>query len=223
MSKLAAHILDATGRLAPLKAQILETLAQAEAAAAGITEVPRADVGIRDWPDRAMAHDGVGGSCPRPHEIEIALDPGHPALDLGENGGYERTIVHELHHLLRRQSVGYGDSLGEALVSEGLAGHFVAQVLGTVPEPWEVAVVSDDLARFAAIALEAWNSTEYDHGEWFFGSGALPLWLGYTLGFSIVGTYLGTHPARDAVSLTDTPATSFVARAEAISRGEDIR
>ncbi|MFD2813587.1 DUF2268 domain-containing putative Zn-dependent protease [Paracoccus aerius] len=47
---------------------------------------------------------------------------------------FGRALVRQLAHLLRWNGPGYGRSLGEALVSEGLAGHFVLQVLGGQPD-----------------------------------------------------------------------------------------
>lgn len=205
------------GGLEPLESEIRAAVARSEKAAARVIDIPDTDIVIRDWPESTIAADGIGGFCPRAREIEIAIDPGHPALNLGAGGALDRTIIHELHHVLRRETVGYGETLGQALVSEGLAGHFVVQVLGTVPEPWEVAVRDPELPLLAKQALASWDNTTYDHAEWFFGRGALPLWLGYALGFAIVGSYLKTHPTKDAGALTDLPAPFFVARAEAIA------
>ncbi len=222
MARLLCHILEASGRLAGLAPGIRAAVARSEVAARAVIAVPETDVVVRDWPEWTIASDGVGGFCPRRREIEIALDPDHPGLDFGPGGPLDRTIIHELHHVLRRESVGYGETLGEALVSEGMAGHFVAEVLGTLPEPWETAVRAPELPALAAEALKDWNRPDYDHAEWFFGRGRLPLWLGYALGFTIVGSYLRTHPARKAGGLTDMPARLFIARAEAIAGGDSV-
>lgn len=219
MAQLIGHIMMATGQLAPFETAIRDALSRAEAAASRIVDVPKTDVIIRDWPESTIAQDGIGGFCPRRREIEIAIDPAHPALGLGPGGALDRTLVHELHHVLRRDSVGYGETLGEALVSEGLAGHFVGEVLGTLPEPWESAIRSPDLPIWARTALAAWDRTNYDHADWFYGRGDLPLWIGYALGFSIVGSYLDIHPTKTAGGLSGLSAHFFVARAEGIAKG----
>ena len=73
---------------------------------------------------------------------------------------------------------GYDRTLGEALVSEGLAGHFVQRLFGNPPEPWEHAV----------------------------GVGEYPRWLGYTLGYAIVGKWLGSAREPDVATLVNVPA-----------------
>ncbi|MES0476805.1 MULTISPECIES: DUF2268 domain-containing putative Zn-dependent protease [Citrobacter freundii complex] len=42
-----------------------------------------------------------------------------------------------LHHAARWQGPGYGSTLGEALVSKGLADHFSLELFGGEPELWE--------------------------------------------------------------------------------------
>ncbi|MFX5570653.1 DUF2268 domain-containing putative Zn-dependent protease [Acinetobacter baumannii] len=32
-----------------------------------------------------------------------------------------------------------------------------------------------------------WSRDDHDHGAWFFGTGALPRWVGYSLGYQMVG------------------------------------
>ncbi|MEH5143237.1 DUF2268 domain-containing putative Zn-dependent protease [Enterobacter cloacae] len=82
-------------------------------------------------------------------------------------------FTHELHHAARWNGPGYGSSLGEALVSEGLAGHFVIQVFGGQPEAWEC-IDLDEMNRYRTLASREWGSTSYNYPAWFFGSGDLP-------------------------------------------------
>jgi uncharacterized protein YjaZ len=101
---------------------------------------------------------------------------------------------------MRYASIGYGDSLGEALVSEGLAGRFVERIFGTAPEPWESAMDEATLrAHLPNDALLA--SSDYNHATWFYGqNGRLPRWIGYTLGYRIAGDWLAAVPAPDAAT-----------------------
>ncbi|WP_411911731.1 DUF2268 domain-containing putative Zn-dependent protease [Rhodovulum sulfidophilum] len=82
----------------------------------------------------------------------------------------ERTIVHELHHALRWRGPGYGRTLGEALVTEGLAGHFAQQLYGGPPEKWESSLDAEGLAQAESDAAAAWDDEAYDHAAWFFGT-----------------------------------------------------
>ena len=88
---------------------------------------------------------------------------------------------------------GYGWTLGEALVSEGLAGQFVTRLFGTPPDPRECAVtdavLEADLPDNATLI-----SNGQDHRAWFDGfGGRYPRWLGYTLGLSDGGRLAGSE------------------------------
>lgn len=124
-----------------------------------------------------------------------------------------RAVLHEAHHCLRMAGPGYGTTLEEALVSEGLAGRFVVEALGTEPESWERIMPPEEALRHLP-GPEALGDAGYDHGEWFFGTGALPRWLGYTLGYAVVGRWMAVTPpeARDWAAV---PAAEVLAAARA--------
>lgn len=121
----------------------------------------------------------------------------------------DRLIAHELNHVLRWDSVGYGKTLGKALVSEGLAGQFAKQLFGSPPELWEDAASPEKLSCYLARAETLWDDPSYDHDEWFFGSKDIPRWAGYTLGYQIVGEYLRHHPSATAAKITGQSADKF--------------
>lgn len=108
-------------------------------------------------------------------------------------------FAYELHHCARWDGSGQGRTLGEALVSEGLEGHFVQEVLGEPPEPWECLPVSPLRAHIPA-ARAVWDESDYPHAAWFFGAGQMPRWTGYAHGYRFVGRYLEGH--RDALAST---------------------
>jgi uncharacterized protein YjaZ len=139
--------------------------------------------------------------------FSLAVDPDNPKFEPSlHDGTTRRQVAHEVHHCLRYAGPGYGRSLGEALVSEGLAGLFAGRLFNAPPEPWERAV--DD--------IEAWRlfpdratlaAATYDHNAWFFGSGGrYPRWLGYTLGYMVVGRWLRTVPEVDGATMVNVAA-----------------
>ncbi len=118
------------------------------------------------------------------------------------DGALQRQVVHELAHCLRYAAIGYNHNLGDAMVSEGLCGHFTHQCLGTPPEAWETALSPPQLAEWLPRAQAAAEGA-YDHNARFYGRGAHapPLWAGYTLGFTLVGRYLAANPGSSAATL----------------------
>ncbi len=148
---------------------------------------------------------GCLGYCPEPGIVYLTVDP--HSSDLSEES-LTRMFAHELHHAARWDGPGYGRTLGEALVSEGLAGHFALEVCGGDPEPWE-RLDSSVLHAFFERAAEQWSQPWYDHNAWFFGTAEIPLWCGYSLGFALVKAYLREHPQQSAASLMQADAQLF--------------
>jgi hypothetical protein len=166
----------------------------------GVWSIPEIGVG-------GVTHRRTGdvlisiGEAP-PDGVKAALETWIPAI-----------LAHELHHSSRvRMGPGYGITLAEALVTEGLADHFAAEAFpDTPPQPW-------DNALSAAQEAGLWRQAEpvlkapggYDHRAWFFGGGDLPRWAGYTLGYRIAEAYLGDD--RSASSAVGTSANAVIER-----------
>jgi hypothetical protein len=154
---------------------------------------------------RSIPEIGVGGlTHSRTGDIYIAIDGTPPGgLKAALETWVPAALAHELHHSSRvRMGPGYGITLGEALVTEGLADHFVAEAFpGTPPQPWDHALSAgqeSELWRKAQSVLEVPRG--YSHRAWFFGGGDPPRWAGYTLGYRIAEAYLGDeHAASSAV------------------------
>ncbi|WP_182912972.1 DUF2268 domain-containing putative Zn-dependent protease [Paracoccus onubensis] len=195
------HMLNARHGLTHVLPDIRLAAREAVAAASSHAELPDFDLVIKAQPGGGIPAWGVGGRAPSPGLIEITVDPARFAAPL-----LIRTLVHEFHHLLRWDGPGYGNSLGEALVSEGLAGHFTLQVLGGKPDPWDAVKPA---ARVARAAMNKWARLDYNHAHWFFGSGELRRWTGYGLGHMLITEHLSRFPDMDAVKLAYVKAEEF--------------
>ncbi|MDO5647786.1 DUF2268 domain-containing putative Zn-dependent protease [Paracoccus sp. (in: a-proteobacteria)] len=195
------HMLNARHALTPVLAELRATTRDAVARVGAVADLPRFDLVIRAEPGGGIPEWGIAGYAPAPGLIEVTLNPArfNAALML-------RTLVHEMHHLIRWDGPGYGTSLGEALVSEGLAGHFVLQILGGTPDPWDAVRPASGLAR---AAQSEWARRDYDHARWFFGRGDLRKWAGYGLGHRLVAEHLTQSPDATAATLAHSAADSF--------------
>lgn len=165
---------------------------------------------IIDDPRLAIPGLGIGGYNPSEQEILLVVDTAFPDLENSLDTYLFPIVAHEAHHAKRRLSVGYGTTLLEAMVSEGLADHFSIQVAGNEPPPWSVAVTGQELQGWTETARGIWHDAEYDFEAWFFGIGdTIPTWTGYSIGYELVDTYLKTHPETTPADLHDEPASSF--------------
>jgi len=154
---------------------------------------------------------GMAGYAYRKSLFSLTIDPDNPNFAAAlVDGALPRQVAHEVHHCLRMAGPGYGRTLGEALVSEGLAGQFVCKLFGNAPEPWECAVDDDELSRHFP-ADEALAADSYDHDAWFFGAGGTyPPCLGYTLGYRLVGAWLEQVGSVDVATWINVPAETVL-------------
>lgn len=161
-------------------------------------------------PGLVIPEIGVGGFNPNAEEVRIGINPRFSNFDQVLNQDLAFILAHEVHHAKQRRSVGYGASLLQAAVSEGLADHFAIEITGAAPPLWAVALTGEDLETWTTNAQATWNNPSYNHAEWFLGaSPTIPRWVGYAIGFELVRAFLAEHPERVPSDLDDEPATSF--------------
>lgn len=78
------------------------------------------------------------GYCPEEYLIYLTIDTHSPKFIKNGKKSLKRVFTYELHHAVRWGTAGYGDTLGGAILSEGLAGHVVLEMFNGDPEPWEM-------------------------------------------------------------------------------------
>ncbi|WP_226934934.1 DUF2268 domain-containing putative Zn-dependent protease [Pseudogemmobacter faecipullorum] len=204
---MTLHIINARHQLTSIAEWISERLEDAFSVSARHLPLRDTDVILRAG-KAVIQEKGHLGYAPERGLIYVTADPENPALRANPSQSLERMLAHELHHSSRWDGPGYGKTLGEALVSEGLAGHFAQEAYGGEREPWEQLPAST-LRPYFLKAQADWQSADYNHAEWFFGSQEFPAWLGYSLGYELVGRYLATHSDARASSLVHADAACF--------------
>lgn len=202
------HLVTARGQLAPHEAAIRRACTEAEARLAAVTAPLALDIVVSATRDRPEALF-VSGHCYEPGVIGIQIDVTQPRAAERLHEELLKTLFHEFHHALRWEGPGYGETLGEALVSEGLAQRFLHEMMTCPPEPFEDAVPAATCEAWRARALADFDNADYDHAAWFFGTGEMPEWLGYTLGRRMVDRYLARHTGATALGLAHAEAGAF--------------
>ncbi len=205
------HILEASGRLTPLVEEITLAVERVIGKIGSTLLLPPVDIVIVDNPEGSIPETGVGGRAYNAHFLVISVDPEFTRIHdvIGEE--IESTLAHELHHCARMDAIGYGETLLEALVTEGLADHFDIEINGGMPKPWSNALSKGQVEDLLKKAAPEYRKRSYSHESWFFGSEemGIPRWTGYSLGFKIVSDYLmktGKKPSE----LVGIPASEFV-------------
>jgi uncharacterized protein YjaZ len=165
---------------------------------------------VRSAPANVIPEIGVGGFNPNEDEVIISFDPDFPDLTTTIKDELPVQIAHEIHHARRRRSVGYGTTLLQAAVSEGLADCFAEEVTGRGPSLWSTALTEEQLNTWLANAKVTWNQTGYDHNSWFLGtSNDIPRWTGYAMGYKLVKDFIALNPTRKASEMYNEPASTF--------------
>jgi uncharacterized protein YjaZ len=201
---------DAGGLLRDHRATIEGTLTSTLAAVNGALPLPGVTITVTPSTTRAIAGYGVGGFTPGGNTVDIYVDHTFPGLSAVLPERLRFIAAHELHHAKRWRGPGYGRTLLEAMVSEGLADRYAVESLGVPPPPWSEAFPRAQTQVYLDLARPELDSATYDHDRWFFGSAASPpRWTGYTLGYRLVEAYQAARPGASAAQLVDAPAAQF--------------
>lgn len=200
MTLWTLHLLNARHALTPVLSEVRQASRDAVARVSGHADLPDFDLVVRAQQDRS-ADGAVQGNSPAPGVVEVALTP-----DRFDSAHFTRALVRQMAHLVRWEGPGYGKSLGEALVSEGLAGHFVLRLLGGQPDGLDSVRPAQGALRQA---MNEWARRDYDHSRWFAGKGDLRKGTGNSLGHRILAEHLSQNPADSAISLATAPAEPF--------------
>jgi hypothetical protein len=145
--------------------------------------------------------------------VEINYDPNHSNFKVEL---LLRTLVHELHHVCRVRMPDFQLTLLECMVNEGLADHFMVEVLNCEITPFSSALTDEQIEQniirvkpFTRIKFESWTQEFNDKYfvPWMFGKTGddqVPHWTGYSIGWRIVENYIRAHPEARASSLVWT-------------------
>ncbi|WP_094540419.1 DUF2268 domain-containing putative Zn-dependent protease [Brucella grignonensis] len=203
------HWLTASGGLEEFQEHISIEIAEAFRTLEHFVLPPKFDT-LLDRSIHVIPEIGILGRAHNSMLFSLNFDPENPNFKPSLiDGTLQRQLLHETHHCMRMAGPGYGWTLGEALVSEGLAGHFVQYLMNTPSELWESAVNIDVLNAHRPSVAEL-QSTDYNHAEWFFGRGRFPRWLGYSMGFELVRLWRETVQPATQAQWINTPSNEIL-------------
>lgn len=206
------HLLNASGSLNAFIIDIKNNFPKAVSEISKRMDISNIDVVVYDNPSEAIPEYGIGGYAINANLIFVSIDPKFAGLSKSIGDSFSWTLAHEIHHCMRWRGPGYGTTLLEAAVTEGLADHFDLEIYNGDPYPWDVALDKNQTEKLLEKAKAEFNNKEYDHNAWFFGSKDknIPRWTGYSLGFKIVGDYLQKNPNKKPSNLYNNSAKEFL-------------
>lgn len=205
MAKISSYIANSTGKLDPLLPKINAAFNDGVGALVHKLKADQIDIIFLYAPEWTIPELGVGANSPGPYNLYVRLDPDFKNLKPED---IFLSIIHEGHHCMRWRKPGYGTSLGEAMVSEGLATLFEEEISGKPPIYSQVKITDLEIEK----AKRYINKKTYDHAEWFFGSKKVQRWFGYTYGYQLCKAY-SAKTGRKAAELVHTDAKLILNRA----------
>ncbi len=206
------HILNADGRLTGWMPRIRAAFESSLDCVAAVLPVGDVDVIVYDDPDYVLPELGMSGFCTSPRRMYLPLDSAHPELTHAFERVFQAFFAHEMHHCARRSIEGFAATLGQALVTEGLACCFEAELPGGSVPVYATRVRGDALERVRVRARAGLDERLAGWGEWFFGTREpdVPLHAGYALGYDIVSTWLERNRTSAAAAFA-VPAADILA------------
>ena len=204
------HLLLASGRLRSCADDLCHSTRLACERVEAQLQLADLDIVLRDDMSRFIPEWGIGGFTPDAHTLQINIDAAWVDYTMLHDR-LPYTLAHELHHAARWRGPGYGLTLFEAIVTEGLADHFACELLDQLPPPWTMALGENEVAAVKTTAEADLDAATHDHRAWFFGTqpNRIPRWAGYSLGWQVVQRQVEWDRSRSAAQLVAEPATAF--------------
>ncbi len=205
-------IMQASGRLGPYLSSIRKSAQEAVSKIEAKIPLTGVDVVICDNPRATIPHLGIGGQTVTSNLVIVSLNPSSKFLINKIEEAILRTLAHELNHCARWECVGYGKTLLEAMISEGLADHFDEEISKGEPQSWSKSLSLRQIERFLGLAKEDLHNKNYNHTDWFFGSKTkkIPKWTGYSLGYYLVEEYLKRNSGKQPSDIYNLTALQFI-------------
>lgn len=202
MSSIKHYIANSTGELGELKDLISKSLSNVIPVVEKDLNANQIDIIFISAASLAIPEYGIGGNSPGPNHIYISFDPKSEKIT---QQGLDETLFHEVHHCMRWRNPGYGETLGEAMITEGLACLYEEQNTGNVPIYAKVKL--DEMQ--IKLAHETIKSKDYDHSEWFFGTKEISRWFGYSYGYALCKEHSDKNN-KSASELVNVPAEKIL-------------
>lgn len=121
-----------------------------------------------------------------------------------------RTLSHEIDHSVRvLAGPGFGLTLLEQIITEGISSAFDMSAFPGTPNPWDRAISrSQECALWKQAQGLLGQSGLYD--AWMFGQSGIPHWTAFTIGYDIVTDYRQRHPDMSWSAITAASAATIL-------------
>ena len=132
---------------------------------------------------------GVSGFCQKEGVIMLDINPAK-----GWQKALEKTLYHEFAHSIIKKPVKEW-TLMDSIIYEGLADNFSEYISQKGPPIWNTKVSLKECRKYFPKIKKMINSKTWRvYDAVFLGKGKYPMWLGYSMGYKIVHSFLKKNP-----------------------------
>lgn len=167
------------------------------------------DVIVFNSRESTVRSTATGGYALDAMAILLYIDCSSKYANMAVDRWVKASLQHELAHIVRNATRGYGKTLLETMVSEGTASYVEQGLNQKLRIPYIQRIRGEE--KFLRHAKKIMKRKKYDHGAWYFGSGAIPNWMGYRLGYNIVSAFMKRCPKVSIAELVRLPAQQIYA------------
>lgn len=141
------------------------------------------------YPFKIRKLSGVSGFCQKEGVIMLDIN-----TIKGWQKALEKTLYHEFAHSVIKKPVKKW-TLMDSIVYEGLADNFSEYMLKKGPPVWSKAVPLKECKKYFPEIKRMINSKTWKvYDAVFLGKGKYPMWLGYSMGYKIIKSFLKKNP-----------------------------
>ncbi|MCH2534821.1 MAG: DUF2268 domain-containing protein [Bdellovibrionales bacterium] len=191
--KIEKHILNANGALNPYLDDLNQMFSKWLPIITKQLPIDALDICVAKYPQGTNPKLGVGGVALNSNLLYIYMDTSNSNIKDSIHTHIPEALAHEMHHCARLAIYSDVKTLGENFVLEGLACQFESEICGEGKEPSFIpAEVLNTWRDYINQAAPLLDSDDYCFNTWFLGKAPdeMPKYLGYAMGYQIVGEYL---------------------------------
>lgn len=188
----ALHLLNADGSLDRWETRIRAAFEDALKRVSAHLPIGAVDVIVYNDADYVVPELGMSGFCTSARRMYLPMDVENPVLPERLEQVFQGFFAHEMHHCVRRRISGFAETLGQALVTEGLACCFEAELPGGIVPIYARSSSGRSLDTIRSRAAALLDQPFSGWAEWFFGEreADIPRHAGYVLGYELVSAWL---------------------------------
>jgi len=159
--------------------------------ATNVLKLDKVDIVCLNDKNAVIPEIGIGGYTPSRHLVYLYIDP---LFNIEEDEIFY-TLCHEFNHARRYDGPGFGKTLFDSMIFEGLATAFEDEISDHKAFLPTFLRNREDTIALLAKSEPSFQSTDFIYHNWFISdpNKVIPRWAGYEMGFYLVNKCIDSN------------------------------